>query len=402
MIAEPQTITEAAEPLPPSEAARVQAVFKNAMAEAKAEEAAPEPAPALEKPVEPAKAEPAKDGKVEMPAEVVEGKKADDDLLLKGPPPEHMKGKARESFERQQQQYNERLTKLRAERDEFAEKAKAVAESGDAIKARDAALEAHKAASARAAELEATLERVALKDSAKYQALDKQEQAELETAKSYVVGTEIDPNVIELAARAKGAARLKILREAHVDSETIAAVSPHLAALDRITATKDAELARSHESLAQERAQAEQERSAQEAQMKAEADRVFNDTLTSAKGTLKPFQRVEGNDAWNQQIATLETTAKELFNGKADIVRLADIAVKGVAYDVLDTMVTKQAKQINDLTAELGRLKAAQPSIEKGNTEGAPATPLAPGESGRAAFRHYMGDGQASAQAAIG
>lgn len=364
------TKTEAAVPLPENDAARVKSTFNENLAAAK-EEINPTQPEVVEpvKVVEP-KTETAKpaDGKPEMPDEIITGKKTTaDDVLLNEKPPEHLKGAARQSFEKQQQQYNERITRLREERDALAKEKEELAAKYDpeVVKSRDAALEALKAEKARADEHAAALRLTAFERTPEYQSLLKNEQAEIENAKTYIEGAEIDPNVIALAAQAKGPQRIKILRDGGIELDSIGAIVSHLSAADRYAAERTNELANSGALLAQREAQQEQQRQAMEAQAREEQTRIFGEAITKAKTDLKPFRRVEGNDAWNQQITELESTAQRFFNGKADLVELAHVAVKGVAYDVLDTMVTKQAATITELKAELGRLKAAQPTIDR-------------------------------------
>lgn len=383
------TITEAAVSLPEADAARAKSTFNAEMATATAAENPPAQEAAPDKPAEPkADAAPAKP---DMPAELLDGNKPDaEDPLLTGEAPKELKGAARANFEKLQTVSRERIAALKAEKEALTKQMTENKGDPEAVKARDAALEAHKAAVARAAELEAIVERSAFQNSSKYQALEKSEQAEMTAAKSYLDGTEIDPNVIDLASHAKGAARIKMLKDAGMEPETISAIAPHLAAIDRVSAEKTAALENSKAYTAQQIAEAEQQRAAQETQHKAEETRVFGEALSRAETTLKPFRRVEGNEPWNEQIAELKATAQSFFNGKADLATLADIAVKGVAYDVLDTMVGKQAATITELQAELGRLRAAQPSIEKVTEKNGSETPADPMARARSTFNREL------------
>src|SRR5207249_3932261 len=69
----------------------------------------------------------------------------------------------------------------------------------------EAAQERVKMAETRAKELESTIERVAFMESPRFKQFVSDESATLTIAKSYFEGTEINPEIVEYAARTTGA-----------------------------------------------------------------------------------------------------------------------------------------------------------------------------------------------------
>lgn len=219
------------------------------------------------------------------------------------------------------------------------------------------------AAEARALELEERLNRTAFEksDTFKSQFTDR-ETAAIEGAKSYLEGTEISPGVIDMALHAQGAKRVQILKNAGIDSETIALISPNLTNYDNLQRDKTRELdgwkAKADAMQQQETAQVEKTK----AQKVAEEDRAWTGALTLAQSSLLPLRKSEGNDAWNAQVDAVAQRAKEKFNGiGASVQQMAEIMLKGEAYDILDGIVKDLVNDLNASRAENTKLKSARP-----------------------------------------
>lgn len=227
----------------------------------------------------------------------------------------------------------------------------------------EAAAARAEAAEKRAADLEETLNRTAFEKSPKFQAqFTDAETAAVEGAKSYLEGTEVNPNVIDLAARSSGAKRLQILRDAGVDAETLAAVAPHLAQYDSIQREKAKTLERWQETAQSWQAEEAKKAEASQQQRVAEEDRVWSTVMSKAANDILPLRRVDGNIAWNEQAEKLSAKAKEIFNGSGTALdELASTIAQGVAYPVLNRVVTDLREQVKSLREENGKLKSARP-----------------------------------------
>lgn len=227
----------------------------------------------------------------------------------------------------------------------------------------DAAQERVKAAEARSKELESTLERVAFTESPRFKRFIADEAATLASAKTYFEGTDINPDIVEYAARTTGAQRVKILREAGADPELIASVQPYLVQYDNIQRYKAGAL----ENWKAESAQmAERQKAQQEAELqnrRSEEDKVWTGSVSKFENELVPLRKFEKNDPWNTRSEELKTRAKAIYNGDGislDVV--ADTILKGVAYDALDEVRVALTEELNKLILENGKLKAAKPN----------------------------------------
>lgn len=253
-----------------------------------------------------------------------------------------------------------KLKELQAERDALRLKAEA-APVGASKEQEDA----YKAATDRAAKLEQELERAAYDRSPKFQRFGAEETAEITSAKSYLEGTEINPSVLELAARTTGQSRLKLLRDAGMDAETIAAVGPHLARADAIRRERDASLENWKAGAAADQ-QAQQTRATQEeAQRRQQEETVFKTVGEQMRTKLEAFQKVEGHEKWNAMVEQNEKDAADFFAGKKSLPELAELAYLGVSSRTTKVMNDELRRQLNVANEELGRLRAAQPGTGK-------------------------------------
>lgn len=267
--------------------------------------------------------------------------------------------------------------------------------SGTANKAElDAIAERAKAAEARAKELEDTVERLAFEKSPRF---EKQfvasEKAAVDGAKAYLAGTEINPNVIDLAMRESGPKRISMLKEAGADAETIAAISPHLAAYDSIQISKADALANWKANSTQWEQQQQAAQQQQEAARKAEEDRVFGTVIELAKSDFLPFRKVDGHAEWNAQAEKLEQEAKRIFNGDAgglDVV--AKTIAAGVAMPVMQDMFKNMQTRLNAALAENAKLKAAKPDggLSQGAAKPKDETNMTEDERRKQAFNQNM------------
>jgi hypothetical protein len=242
----------------------------------------------------------------------------------------------------------------------------------EAVKSKPAIIadsEALKQAHDRIKEMEQTLERSNFQLSPKFKAIVSEKNQAITDAKAYLEGSEIDPSVIDLAARLTGPKRVAALRDAGLDAETIASISPFLAHADR----KERESAQALEQSASMRqeweAQERQAAQARKAQERAEEDRIYTEVGQRVSKVFAPFQTVPGQDKWNAQVERLNAEAKEFFNGSLPIDKMAEIAYYGVGAKVVDRMNNSLKTELKVLREENAKLKAAQPG-GLGNSNG--------------------------------
>jgi hypothetical protein len=230
----------------------------------------------------------------------------------------------------------------------------------------EAAQERIKAAETARAELEQTIERIAFTESPRFKQFINDESATLTNAKSYFEGTEINPEIIEYAARATGAQRIKILTEAGADASLIGAVSPYLAQYDNIQRYKTGALEnwKSEQSKWVEQNNAQQQ-AAVEQRKKAEDD-VWTQTVHELSD-LVPLRKFEKNDSWNTRSEELLKQAKAVYNGDGvDLKTVAERLIKGQAYDALDEVRIALTEELNKVLGENAKLKSARPGASNG------------------------------------
>lgn len=244
----------------------------------------------------------------------------------------------------------------------------------------------------RLAESDALIERIGFEHSPTMKEFAAKEAGLMKLAEGEIEGTDIKPDVLRAAVNARGPQRREILRNAGMDSETIAAVVAHLVGIDVVQQNKAEALAKQGELAAQWDAEQKTQAQHREAQQAAEDERVFTEVGARIETKMAPFQKVEGNEKWNAQVDRLKAEAKEFYSGKMPLEKLAEIAYAGIAYKVEAQRSAVLAQRLAAANAELAKLKAAQP--DTGMTNGVqpkPNTGLSLDEQRAAAFDAALG-----------
>ncbi len=230
----------------------------------------------------------------------------------------------------------------------------------------EAASERVKAAEAKAKELESTIERIAFTESPKFKRFLNDESATLTSAKAYFEGTEINPEIVEYAARVGGAQRVKILREAGLDAELIASVQPYLAEFDKIQRYKQGALENWKVEAAQQSEAYKAQQTAQADQRRKAEDEVWSQVQTDLSN-LVPYRKFEKNESWNTRADELLSKAKTVYNGDGvDLKEVGTIIGKGMAYDALDEVRIALTDELNKVRGENTKLKSAKPGASNG------------------------------------
>lgn len=257
----------------------------------------------------------------------------------------------------------------------------------------EAAQERIKAAETRAKELESQIERISFMESPRFKSLLTKEAGYLARAKEYFTGTDINPEIIEVAARTTGQQRAKVLREAGADPELIGLIAPYLERYDDIQSDKSSALenwkTESTQMLEQHKAQQE----AALAQRKAEEDKVWDSVASKLKGEVAAFQKFDAQDAWNERSDKLMAEWKRVYNGEdVGLETVADYLGKGIAYDAEHEIRMALTEELNKALAENAKLKAAKPGAGNGQVlpSGTSDENLSPTEQAKRRFNTEM------------
>lgn len=289
--------------------------------------------------------------------------------------------KAQENFDRLETAARAKIAAIQARADELQRKLE-TAPAGPSKEHE----EALKAASARAAELEEKLERAAFADSPRFQKYGSEISAELTSAKAYLEGTSISPAVLEVAASQTGQNRLKTLRDAGMDPETIAAIGPHLARADAIRRERDASLEHWKADYTKEQEQTRQQAAQQEAARQKQEQEVWDRVATEMRGKHPAYTKVEGKDKWNAIVEQNEKMSEDFAMGRMPLDELFRLGREGVAARTVKLMNDELVKTNNALIEEVTRLKAAQPGTGHTNTAVSTTKPTSDEESYKSNF----------------
>lgn len=216
-------------------------------------------------------------------------------------------------------------------------------------------------ANERAAKLEAELERAAYNRSPKFQRFESEHTAELTSAKSYLEGTDVSPTILEVAANQTGQARLKTLRDAGLDAETIAAVGPHLARADAIRRERDASLDNWKQSMTAEQEQSKAQQAHQEQQRQAQEQAVLKQVADEMTKNNPAFTKVDGHEKWNAMVDQNFKDAEDFAMGRKPLKELFELGYHGIGAKTMKLMNDELTKKCNSLTEQVSRLTAAQP-----------------------------------------
>lgn len=227
----------------------------------------------------------------------------------------------------------------------------------------------------KASTIEEEFARVAFEHSPRFQAqFVTSEKAAIDSAKSYLEGSEIDPKIIDFAAHNTGKNRLQILSDSGMDERMVAAVTSHLAEYDRVQREKSTAIENWRNQGAQWQEQ-EQKRIETETVKRREFENKTWETVLAKNSTdLLPF-RSSKNETWNSRAETLKLQAKEnferTFNGQGVPLEVsADAYQKAAAYDALmDNVVNPLMEKTKLLETENAKLRSAAPggSITQSN-----------------------------------
>lgn len=368
-------------------AARFDETFGKAKGEAPAR--VEETKPAAVEPVKPAKVEVQKEG---VPDHLLTGDKAKiavvEDDILKAEPPKDLSAKAKDNWRKLQESSAKRIADLEAKIQAQA----AAPAAGDTTdwKAKLEAVEA------RAAELEQRVERTDFEKSPRFQQqFTSKEQAALKDAVGYLEGSDVNPNIIDLAARATGSARIKLLSEAGIDGALLSAIMPSLRAYDDIQREKGAALENWKGTAAQWQKDQDHQKTQQEAQSRAQEERVFTEVGQKVAQNFEVYQKVDGHDGWNRQVDEISAEVKRFASGEMPLEQIAEIVHYGVGAKHLHAMFHTLQGKFREAQTELTALKSASPG--GGNANGStgkvedPTSKLPLKEGAAARFDQRMG-----------
>lgn len=300
-----------------------------------------------------------------------------------------------DNFQRQQDAANRLVADLETRLKAAEQRAEEAAKTSGAIP--EDFTKQHEAMKAELEDYRGRLERHAVTETPKFKAqFTDRETAIAERLNTRAKELGVDADTVDAALRSGFKRRLDLLDGLEISESGKAALSQIMDQHDAIQQEKQSFLAKSKEELGAWQAQ---ERQLQEARDKERTDfeeRTFTAVSEEMRKTFAPFQRVEGNSAWNQQAELLETEAKKYFNGQMPLKDLAEVVHLGLGARILDQKIVPALRaKVNELSKELASLKVGQPTAnglhphKAGNAQPQDDANLTPEQRAQATFRHF-------------
>lgn len=249
------------------------------------------------------------------------------------------------------------------------------------------------AAEERASKIEEEFSRAAYEQSPHFRSkFIAREVTAIEGAKKVLEGTEVSPEIIEVAARLSGQKRRDVLKNAGIEGDLLSEVAPYLTSFDAVQNDKKAAIEnwKGESAKLQEAANAKSQ--ADKQRRVAEENRVWE--AVSHKTDLLPLRKSKDNGEWNARAEELAGKAKQIFNGEGvPLDAFAETIQKGVAYDAVNDVLQKVMDENKNLKAENAKLKSARPggSITVGGDQGKPdPAKLSPVDRAKATFNQEL------------
>ncbi len=138
--------------------------------------------------------------------------------------------------------------------------------------------------------------------------------------------------------------------------------------VDELRVERETEIARAREDYDRAATRQQAEQQASQAAVKANAEKLFSDTLEQARAQLPMLQPREGDAAWNQAVEARVAKAKNLLFGQEKPEQLIRDALAAVSLPaVLESHAALQAEH-DKLVAQVAALRTATPTTSRGSS----------------------------------
>jgi len=140
---------------------------------------------------------------------------------------------------------------------------------------------------------------------------------------------------------------------------------------DRIREEREAELGTAKQSLIKEMEYEKQ----QGEQLQAQASKILEDTIGAASQSPALnwlFNKVEGNEAWNQKIEASDRAAREFWTAPKSQQELSQVTILGAKFPVLFEAFVAVKGEYDKLNKEVAELRGATPKVQAGTSTHTP------------------------------
>lgn len=181
----------------------------------------------------------------------------------------------------------------------------------------------------------------------------------------------VDADAVENALRSPFKRRMEMIDSLEIGETAKSALAHIMEQHDAVQQEKGAFLSQSHEQLTAWQKEQQAAAEAHDKQRSEVESRVFKEVSEGMRTRFAPFQRVEGNAAWNAQAEALEAEAAKYYNGQVPLKDLAEVVHYGLGARVLEEKIIPALRAQNKaLSEENARLKVGQPSANGAQPNG--------------------------------
>lgn len=158
-------------------------------------------------------------------------------------------------------------------------------------------------------------------------------------------------------------ARENVLESKPITSFRKTQIIDLLSKWDDVAEERGRMLAHGKESLAEFVKQQQEVETTRRAQYMAECAKVYEEQQALCIPKLEPYQTIEGNDDWNQNVANLKAASRRIYDGSVDRATLAQVAILAPAAVVYQKLFQGAQKRITELEAQVKGLRGVAPTV---------------------------------------
>jgi uncharacterized coiled-coil protein SlyX len=145
---------------------------------------------------------------------------------------------------------------------------------------------------------------------------------------------------------------------------------------DDVAEQRNTMLARGKDSLADFIKQQQDSETARRAAWMSESVKIYEQQEALCHPKLEPYQLIDGNAEWNQNVANLKAAARRIYDGSVDRATLAQVAILAPAAVVYQKLFQGAQKRITQLEAQVQGMRGVAPTVrDRGADAPTPGSP---------------------------
>jgi hypothetical protein len=145
---------------------------------------------------------------------------------------------------------------------------------------------------------------------------------------------------------------------------------------DDVEEQRSTMVARGRESLTEFVKQQQDAETARRANFMAESVKIYEEQVALCTPKLEPYQTIDGNNEWNQNVANLKAASRRIFDGSVDRQTLAQVAILAPAAVVYQRLLQGAQKRIAQLEAQVNGYRGVSPTVrDRGGDAPTPGSP---------------------------